>query len=140
MSTKNTDQATGLKDRLIAYAHTHLPDREGVPAREMPTILYRPGHMVRSELADNIHGISEHFLALSHPVYGEYIARVRVEGGKPVQAHWEYDGENCEVNGVVFGSRALARRVRTALRDAGIPGVAVMHPDARRVLRDAGIL
>lgn len=141
MSTYQTDSTTGLRDAIIAYAHDHLPAIEGMAARDMSTRrVSRMGHERKSEYATSVGGITTHFIAAEHPTYGTYYARVVVEGGRIASASWEYDGENREVNGVIYDSRREARAVKEALSAAGIGHMYPGCPEARRAMKKAGVL
>jgi len=140
MENYGTDAETGKKDALIAYAQDNLTERRGgLLARAMPATRVMGGHEVKSEYSSSCGGISTHTILFANPEYGNYIATVSVVAGRPTQASWDYDGVNCEVNGVVWRTREEARIVRKALADAGISHQSPGTKEARKVLEKAGV-
>jgi len=126
------------KDAIIMrLAQTLLPALDGVPISQL-----HPVRVVRS-YSDGIPPYEQHRHVVAfagHPEYGdgeeEILGYVTQHSGQ-VSACWGWSGT--DVNGVTYGSRTEANRVRRALAAAGIPQMSVSHPRARKVLKAAGL-
>ena len=121
--------------KILALATQHMPALEGVPAADLRAV-----RVVRT-YSEGVHPHEQrtHVIAFAgHLEYpGEEIYGYLTQRDGRLSGNWGWGG--CEVNGVVYESRTEANRVRATLAAAGMGDVAVMHPDAQRVLRAAGL-